>query len=112
MNDRIPCINPRCRRTAPAEKYDEGTEIVCGKCFRALPLALRVHRRALERRDRRLLRLVERRVARGTITPVQVERVRLFSANRLHANWAAIKRCFTAPERPVGLEGFLQEIGL
>ena len=33
---RIPCINPRCRRTADAAKFD-CEEIICGKCFRSLP---------------------------------------------------------------------------
>jgi len=40
---RIPCINQRCKRTAPADKYRPGTEIICGKCFKALPAEIKAN---------------------------------------------------------------------
>lgn len=32
--DRIRCEVPFCRRTAPAAKFEPGTQIICGKCWR------------------------------------------------------------------------------
>ncbi|MPZ57604.1 MAG: hypothetical protein GEU91_14115 [Rhizobiales bacterium] len=111
-SDRIPCINPRCRRTASAEKYEAGEQIVCRACFRSLPQPIRDRYRQLRNRERRLLRHVERRVAKGTITLAKVGRLRAALFRCMWRNWDDIRRRFTAPEVPVGLENFLQEAGL
>jgi hypothetical protein len=108
---RIPCINPRCRRTAPAAKFD-GQEIICGKCFRSLPAELRARYRKLGRDDRRMLRLVSRRVAEHSIAPDVVDRLQANMVRRGVALWSEIKSRFTEPVTPAGLENFLHEVGL
>lgn len=39
--DRIPCVVPGCRRTAPKDKYPPRTIIICGKHWRNLNRAER-----------------------------------------------------------------------
>jgi len=112
MSDRIPCINPRCRRTAPADKCDLGSEIICGKCWRSLPRQMRERHRSLERRAKRLGRLIERRIAKGTIAADTVDRLGTVVDRRLHESWEELKVHFIAPERPIGLDNFLEEVGL
>jgi hypothetical protein len=111
-SDRIPCINPRCRRTAPAAKYEPGVEIICGKCWRSLPREIREQRRRLERYERRIFRKVERRVAQGTLSPEAAARIGANIHRQLNAQWAQIKRRFIEPDTPAGLESFLEEAGL
>ena len=114
MNDpsRIPCINPRCRRTADAAKYAPAEEICCGKCFRSLPQQMRDRHRVLKRRDRRLQKRVAVRLARGDVRRSTIERLHNTLDRAFHENWQRIRNYFIAPARPIGLEGFLQEIGL
>jgi hypothetical protein len=104
---RIPCINPRCRRTFK----DEGTEVVCGKCFRTLPEALRVEFRRCWREHRNW----ERRAVR-TSDEIEAQRKRAVSerfGRLIHRLWEdQIKPFFTAPEKPAGLDVFLEEMGL
>lgn len=110
MTDRIPCINPRCRRTAPADKYNG--EVVCRKCFRSLPRDLQQRYRKVNHHNRRMCRLISRRVAKGTIAPDCVLRLEVHMARRSELVWAEIKRHLIAPSSPVGLDNFLQEVGL
>lgn len=109
--DRTPCINPSCRRTAPRDADD--AEIICGRCFRALPAKLRDRFKQLRRREKMLLRLIDKRIAKGT---VQVETIKLIEGRMrrdFEANWQAIRTYFrSASGSPVGLDGFLREIGL
>lgn len=107
---RTPCINPRCRRTFDAAKYGSG-EMICGKCFRSLPLAIRDEHRRLWRE----LRKWRRRIAR---TADQFKRHRMegierrFSA-KINQHWDEVLRpAITTPQRPIGLDGFLAEVGL
>lgn len=109
-SDRIPCVNPRCRRTAPANKYAPGTQIICGKCFRALPLALKERRRQLEHRLRSVRRTVARKFV-GAIDSGSSRAVRSVEV-QLNRQWDEMKQYLCAPARPVGLDGFLQEVGL
>jgi hypothetical protein len=111
-SDRIPCINPRCRRTAPAAKYEPGEEIICGKCFRALPMQLRARYRKAHRDNQRMLRLVKRRIARGTVPPHVLDRLHGNMLRRFEGVWDDIKRRFSAPDVPAGLENLLAEVGL
>lgn len=61
MSDRIPCIVPFCRRTAPRSKFpDPATRIICGK-----------HWRAVSKRYRRVYTRAMRRCNRGKV-PVRV----------------------------------------
>jgi hypothetical protein len=110
--DRIPCINPRCRRTAPAAKYEPGEEILCGKCWRSLPREIRDQRRMLERYERRIFRRVERRVAAGTLSPDAAARIGANIQRQLNEQWALIKHRFIEPDKPAGLDSFLEEAGL
>jgi hypothetical protein len=110
MADRIPCINPNCLRTADASKYQEGVEIICGKCFRALPDELR----KAHQRFWREMRKWDRRIARTSdeIKLQQMHDIRDKWAHRIHANWKIIKSYFTDQPAPAGIENFMKEIGL
>lgn len=109
MNDRIPCLNQRCRRTAPSEKYGPDAEIVCGKCWKLLPKAVSDRYRRLKRLRRRLERLARARIRKGGTLPdgfgVALDR-------QMAANWAEIHNYFVQPEKPVGLDAFLEEMGM
>jgi len=106
---RTPCINPRCRRTFKAD--DAGSEVVCGKCFRTLPAAVRAAHRGYwceyRKWDRRIARTGdELRIAR-------MRDIRNRLSARLNTHWVAvIKPFFLAPEKPEGLDAFLEEVGL
>ena len=107
--ERIPCINPRCRRTFKREHEDQ--ETVCGDCFRMLPDAVRIEHRGFWREIRKW----DRRITR-TSDELKIEsmkRARRQVSAKLAEHWDAhIKGYFSAPEKPVGLETFLEEIGL
>jgi len=110
--DRIPCINPRCRRTAPAGRYAPGTEIICGKCLRALPKELRDRFRLIRRSLRTLERRVRRAVAQGRFTPEGGDVMIGRGLRRQDETWARIKAYYETPDKPVGLDAHLEEIGL
>ena len=107
MAERVPCINPRCRRTFK----DEGAEVICGKCFRALPDAMRSEHRGYWRE----LRTWKRRITR-TNDELKISRMRDICQKlsfQLSQHWhQVIKPYLTSPEKPAGLEAFLQEMGL
>ncbi len=108
---RIACINPRCRRTAPKTSFP--SEIVCGKCWRTLPRALTERYRQLRRRDRRITQRIERRLRLGLPpTPATMNRLEMTIERARNDNWQAIRRWFAEPDRPAGLNGFLQEMGM
>lgn len=78
--DRIPCLIVGCRRTAPRSRYPEGTEIICGKCYRLAPKRWRRLKSKIERRlkrdpDNATLRRLDRRVWDRIIPAVQEVRV-------------------------------------
>ena len=62
---RLPCVNPRCRRTAAEEKHPGATSIICRGCWRALPASLRRGYNAYWARERRLIRLHRRKDCQG-----------------------------------------------
>lgn len=109
---RVPCINPRCRRTGSAERYGAGSEIICGPCFRALPVSLRRRWRAYHARMRRVDRAIHRRAARGHLPPALAGKMEEAFARAGTRLWQAIKTSFSGGERPAGLEAFLEEVGL
>lgn len=106
---RTPCINPRCRRTFKAD--DGGSEVVCGKCFRTLPGAVRAAHRGYWREIRKW----DRRITR-TGDELKIGRMRAVRdtlSMRLNMHWdTVIKPFFLAPEKPEGLDAFLEEVGL
>lgn len=109
---RVPCVNPRCRRTAPFCANDTEADVICGKCWRSLPHALRTRYQQLQRRQKRMLRLIERRIDKGTIRPELVVLLEQQFERRCAENWRTIRAFFAPTDRPAGLDGFLQEIGL
>lgn len=108
---RIPCLNPRCRRTAPAEKYAD-VEIVCGKCWKLLPKSVTDRYRRLNRVERKILRRLEKRVAQRSISAATISRLERQMADLKEKNWAAIRSYFLTPEKPEGLDAFLEEMNL
>ena len=112
MTDRIPCINPNCRRTAAKAKYRDGTEIVCGKCWRTLPTRLRDDYKALRRKLRKMERHVMKRQAEHSIQPERAAWLLDLAAARCDGNWREIRSFFLKPKAPAGLESFLDEVGL
>lgn len=109
MSDRIPCINPNCRRTAKREDFD-GQEIICAKCFRALPASIRTRRKQLQKRSRLLDRLARRKALQGKGFKWALV-ARKFDA-AWSENWEAMRAYFAPGERPEGLPAFLEDMGL
>jgi hypothetical protein len=108
MSHRIRCINPTCRRTAAQDKHPGSSQIICGKCWRAIPDRMRMRWRQLHRRWKRIERTMRKRSTDSTTWNRIVER--LESAwDRLEAD---VVRYFTASETPVGIEDFLKENGI
>jgi hypothetical protein len=109
-DDRIRCINPRCRITAPAD--GRSTEIICGRCWRSLPRQVRDTHNAIERRRRRVERLIARIQARGDDDPNLSQQALSHAEARVWASWREIRLRFEAPAMPDGLEAFLEDMGL
>jgi hypothetical protein len=109
VSDRLPCINPRCRRTFKREP-DSG-EMICGKCFRCLPSDVRAEHRGYWREIRKW----ERRITR-TGDELRIAKMRdirdkfVFRLNQ-HSD-REIKPRMVAPEKPEGLDAFMEEVGL
>lgn len=105
---RTPCINPRCNRTGPADKFPG--EMICGKCFRALPLAMRTEFRLAWREyrkwNKRYLRTSDE-IKKARMSPI-VGRW----AFRIDSSWINIRSTFISPEKPEGLDPVLEELGL
>lgn len=111
--DRISCLNPNCRRTAPRnDPADADAKIVCGKCWRLLPPELRAEWKRFVFQERRMRRRVERRIAQRSIGRETVEHIGRRLCARHDRIWQQIERYFTAPAQPIGLDGFLKEVGL
>lgn len=109
MTARTPCINPRCRRTGPADKYPG--ELICGKCFRTLPEAVRNEHRRYWREVRKWERRITRTSDESKIVRMHGIRDRLL--RNLSTHWdSEIRPRFLAPEKPEGIEAFLEEVGL
>lgn len=106
MSDRIPCINPRCRRAAPANKYEPGVEIVCRGCWRLLPRHLTDPYKRLAKLRRKMVRL-----ARKPDRAAQAEGLLLTIERAQDRNWQAIRGSLLGPAEPAGLGRFLEEMG-
>lgn len=108
-DQRTPCINPRCRRTFKAD--DGGGEVVCGKCFRTLPAEIRNEHRRCWREYRKWDRRIKR-----TSDEIKIQRMRDIRDRfgfLIDRHWEReIKPFFLSPEKPEGIDAFLEEIGL
>ena len=109
--DRIPCLTPGCRRTAPADKYEPGTQIVCGKCWRKLPKRLTNRYKQLRKRQKRMDRLV-RKAPAARAHGKAVWRMSLRFDAQWDRMWAEIVASLQKPDKPEGLEAFLEEMGM
>ena len=106
---RTPCINPRCRRTGSIDEFPG--EMICGKCFRTLPETVRKEHRGYWRNIRKWNRRITRTGDDLKITRMRAIRDRI--SRRLSLHWdQEIKPFFLAPEKPEGLDSFLEEVGL
>lgn len=110
--ERIPCINPQCRRTARADKYEPGEQIICRLCFRKLPKSIADRYRQLKRRERRLLRLIDKRLKAGTISSDFIDGLQDRHEAQRTENWMRMRAFFRPVERPAGIETFLEEMRL
>lgn len=102
MSDRILCIGaPRCRRTASREKM-KCAEIVCAKCFKLCPI---------ERKRYRWLMKQSRHMARYPAKWTIKRQEKLCRA--FDMNWERMRRRLQAGDgKPLGLDAFLDEVGL
>lgn len=106
---RTPCINPRCRRTFKAD--ERHSEVVCGKCFRTVPLAVRSEFNRCWREYRKWDRRIKRT---GDVLKAQrMHDIRGRFGLQIDRHWAReIKPFFLTPDKPEGLDAFLEEVGL
>lgn len=111
MSDRLPCITPSCRRTAPAEKYESGAEIICAKCFRSLPKDLADRHKRLWRDIRKW----RRKAWRDFDDPTRQARIAAIIDRKkwqLTRNWMKIREAVSGDSRSEDLDRFLDEVGL
>ncbi|MGX9145866.1 hypothetical protein [Mesorhizobium sp. 128a] len=111
MADRIRCINALCRRTSQA---DGSGEMICGKCFRALPVSVKRRDRQCRKRINGLKRKIERLLAKsdGRADISRLDRLHDAALRLFYRNWERMRAYFQTPDKPAGLETFLEEIGL
>lgn len=84
--------------------------MICGKCWRTLPEEIRKENRLHWREYRKW----ERRISR-TSDEIKIARMRNILGHhgrRIAANWQRIRDVVIAPEKPEGLDAFIEEIGL
>ncbi|MBB3947210.1 putative amidophosphoribosyltransferase [Rhizobium skierniewicense] len=109
LANRTRCINPCCKRTAPADKYPG--EMICGKCFKALPQAVKDSHRFFWKQIRKW----ERRITKTSdeLKLIRMRNIGRTWSDRLIAHWdAEIKVRVMNAEKPAGLDSFLEELGL
>lgn len=106
--DRTPCINPRCRRTFKRQHQDE--ETICGKCFRALPVELRSEFKRCWREYRKWGRRITR--TSDELKIARMQNTRTYWADGINRSWDRIRSSVITPEKPDGLDAFLEEVGL
>jgi hypothetical protein len=101
MNNRISCIVPFCRRTAPAEKYD-GCEIICARHWRSISRDTRAFKAYAERRHRKLFRRWQKAVTAGDdVTALRLAHILDKTFATCNRAWARCRR--EAIEAAVGI---------
>jgi hypothetical protein len=109
--DRIGCMNPRCRRTAPRGKYGDSEWLVCRNCWNTLPEAIRCAHKRLQKRSKKLDRLGNKPQF-GETRSVQWKRILVIFERAEDKIFRAMKDFFVNPSEPAGLDHFLKEMGL
>ncbi|WP_331373823.1 hypothetical protein [Sinorhizobium chiapasense] len=112
MTDRISCINPSCRRTAPREKFPDSRYIICRGCWNKLPSRIKDRWNAIKTRRRIFDRLVRKPKFTVDVRLEQWRRIDRRMTIAESALDASILHFFTAGESPAGLESFMKEIGI
>ncbi len=112
MTDRISCINPTCRRTAPREMFPDSRYIICRGCWNKLPSRIKDRWNAIKTRQRIFDRLVRKPKFSVDVRLEQWRRVDRRMTMAEHALDASILQFFHAGQEPAGLESFMKEIGL
>lgn len=102
---RIPCINPRCNRTAAAEKHPDSEEIICYQCWKRTPRELRDRYFQLRKREKQIEKMLRKR---GENDPEKHH----FRAvwEQMNLNWRSIRAYYCSPDAnspPEGLETFM-----
>ena len=110
MNERIQCLVPGCHRTEPSGKYPEGFEIVCEAHWRTVPAALRRRYHQLRRRRRKIQHLAQKNG--GDLVQERTQHAFITLEYLQGRNWGAIRYYFLHPDKPEGLEQFLEDMGL
>lgn len=87
--DRIPCCIPFCRRTAPASRFPDCSEIICGKHWRLAPVADRRSHSKLRREVVRFEALYDR-VEEAFPSP-DIEREAFAALEAVDASWTTIR---------------------
>ncbi len=99
-----------CGRTFDAEKNQGHTWIICGRCWRLLPAELRATHKRLNAQIRKWQKRAFR--AREPDRKASIQRVIDRFAALQGKNSDAIAEFFRSPPRPIGLDAFLEEVGL
>ena len=110
MTDRIACLVPGCRCTAPADKFPEGFEIICPKHWKLVPSALKRRYNQLRARRRKIQRLAQK--VGGDLVQERTQHALITLEYLQGRNWHTIRYSFLHPDKPEGLEQFLEETGL
>lgn len=91
MSDRIRCIVPECRRTAPKTRYPDCDQIICGRCWRTTEPKLRARYKQIGARFKRIDRLVTFKVIQQKPTlELQLTSIRLLHNALNDRMWRAL----------------------
>lgn len=99
---RLRCLNPKCRRTSDPAKYPGCDSIVCYQCWKTIPKAYKDRYKLLRKRERLLIRAWKKKGVESPEFPLINE--------HMQKNWANIVLFFRAPEKPEGMDTFLEEV--
>lgn len=81
--------------------------MICYKCFKSVPQALRTEHRECWRQYRLYAKRVDRTA--DLIKLQQLKNIRDRWGFKIHQNWLRIREYIIAPEKPEGLDNFLSE---
>lgn len=110
--ERIKCLNVNCRITAAQDKYPGSSNIICQKCWKAMPDRFRREWKRLKAHDRKLQKICKKeKYSHGSRRRNWISIDQIFTRRWDKLN-SDIINYFAAGEKPPGIETFLKEIGL